>query len=186
MPTFGLIVEGEYDEAVLTEFTRRCAEGDIEVIAYRCAQKGSLMKKFPAYLQALQWAYQGQAVDKALVIRDADGKNPQELIARMGMSIIGRSYPFPVKFVVIVQELEAWLLADHAALSQVTQRRISAINRPLGSIADPKQRLESILSAAGMAYTAEVARQIAATAVLQTIENRCSSFRSFRQAIHDC
>jgi Domain of unknown function (DUF4276) len=117
MPTFGLIVEGEYDAAALTEFLRRCAEGNIEVLPRQCAQKGSLMKKFPAYLQELRWANRGQAVDKALVIRDADGKNLQELIARMETSIVSRSYLFPVKFVVIVQELETWLLADHEALS---------------------------------------------------------------------
>ena len=71
MPTYGLIVEGEYDAAALTELIRRYAEGNIQVIPRQCAQKGSLMKKFPAYLQELHWANQGQAVDKALVIRDA-------------------------------------------------------------------------------------------------------------------
>jgi len=186
MPTFGLIVEGEYDAAALTELVWRCAEGTIEVIARQCTQKGSLMKRFSAYLQELQWANRGQAVDKALVIRDADGKNPQELIARMEMSIIHRSYPFPVKCVIIVQELETWLLADHEALSQVTQKRISAINSPLESILDPKRRLQSMLSEAGTAYTAEVSRKIAAAANLETIEHRCSSFGTFRQAVHDC
>ncbi|HXH08428.1 MAG TPA: DUF4276 family protein [Alphaproteobacteria bacterium] len=186
MPTFGLIVEGEYDAAALIELVRRCTAGNIEVIPRQCAQKGSLMKRFAAYLRELQWANQGQAVDKALVIRDADGKNPQELIARMETSIISRSYPFPVKFVVIVQELEAWLLADHEALSQVTQKRISAINCPLESIIDPKRRLQMRLSEAGIAYTAEVARKIAAAANLETIEYRCSSFGTFRQAVHDC
>ena len=78
MPTYGLIVEGEYDVAAL----------NIQGIPRQCAQKGSLMKKFPAYLQELHWANQGQAVDKALVIRDADGKNPRELIARMETSIV--------------------------------------------------------------------------------------------------
>ena len=186
MPTFGLIVEGEYDAAALTELIRRCAEGNIEVIPRQCAQKGSLMKKFPAYLQELRWANRGQAVDKALVIRDADGKNLQELIARMETSIVSRSYPFPVKFVVIVQELETWLLADHEALSMVTQKRISEINSPLESLVDPKRRLQSMLSEAGIAYTAEVARKIAAATILERIEYRCSSFHTFRQAVHDC
>jgi hypothetical protein len=88
MPTFGLIVEGEYDAAALTELLRRCAEGNIEVIPRQCAQKGSLMKKFPAYLEDLRWANRGQAVDKVLVIRDADGKNLQELISRMETRIV--------------------------------------------------------------------------------------------------
>ena len=144
-----------------------------------------MMNKFPAYLQELHWAIQGQAVDKALVIRDADGKNPGELIARMEMSIVSRSYPFPVKFVVIMQELETWLLADHDALSQVAPRSISEIRGPLESILDPKRRLQSILSDAGIAYTAEVARKIAAAANLERIEYRCPTFRTFRHAIDD-
>jgi hypothetical protein len=185
MPTYGLIVEGEYDAAALTELIRRCAAGNIQVIPRQCAQKGSLMKKFPAYLQELHWANQGQAVDKALVIRDADGKNPGELIARMETSIVSRSYPFPVKFVVIMQELETWLLADHDALSQVAPRSISEIRGPLESILDPKRRLQSILSDAGIAYTAEVARKIAAAANLERIEYRCPTFRTFRHAIDD-
>ena len=56
MPTYGLIVEGEYDAAALTELIRRCAAGNIQVIPRQCAQKGSLMNKFPAYLQELHWA----------------------------------------------------------------------------------------------------------------------------------
>ncbi len=184
MPTYGLIVEGEYDAAALTELIRRCAEGNLQVIPRQCAQKGSLMKKFPAYLQELHWANQGQAVDKALVIRDADGKNPGELVARMETSIVSRSYLFPVKFVVIVQELETWL-PDHDALSQVAPKSISEIRGPLESILDPKRRLQSILSEAGIAYTAEVARKIAATANLERIEYRCPIFRTFRQAIDD-
>jgi hypothetical protein len=183
MPTYGLIVEGEYDAAALTELIRRCAAGNIQVIPRQCAQKGSLMKKFPAYLQELHWANQGQAVDKALVIRDADGKNPGELVARMGTSIVSRSYLFPVKFVVIVQELETWLLADHDTLSQVARKRISEIRGTLELIVDPKRRLQSILSEAGIAYTAEVARKIAAAANLERIEYRCPTFRTFRQAI---
>jgi hypothetical protein len=91
-----------------------------------------------------------------------------------------------VKFVVIVEELETWLLADHEALSQVTRKRISKIISPLESIVDPKRRLQSMLSEAGIAYTAEVARKIVASAILERIEYRCSSFRTFRQAVHDC
>jgi hypothetical protein len=84
--------------------------------------------------------------------------------------------------VVIVQELETWLLADHDALSQVAPRSISEIRGPLESILDPKRRLQSILSDAGIAYTAEVARKIAAAANLERTEYRCPTFRTFRQA----
>lgn len=185
MPIYGLIVEGEYDVAALTELIRRYAAGNIQVIPRQCAQKGSLMKKFPSYLQELHRANQGQAVDKALVIRAADGKNPRELIARMETSNVSRSYPFPVKFVIIVQELETWLLADHDALSQVAPRSIAEIRGPLELILDPKRTLKGVLSEAGIAYTAEVARKIAAMANLERIEYRCPTFRTLRQAIDD-
>jgi hypothetical protein len=90
--------------------------------------------------------------------------------------------------VIIIRELEAWLLADNEALAQVLREysgrrgseiRIPEINEPLEEILDPKTKLQRILSDAKVAYTKEVARKIAATANLERIASRCLSFREF-------
>jgi Domain of unknown function (DUF4276) len=183
MPTFGLILEGVYDEAALTEWIRKCVEGNVDVIPRLCAQKGSLMKKFPGHLAGFRWDKQGGPVDKALVIRDADGKDPHALLTTMRARIAERLPIFPVEFVVIIQELETWLLADHQAIAQVTGMRTTDIHGVLEEMRDPKQRLQKILSDAGIAYTAEVARRIAAASDLEKLCYRCPSFRTFQQAI---
>jgi Domain of unknown function (DUF4276) len=189
MRTFGLIVEGIYDEAVLIEFIRKCGSSDVEVISRVCGPKGSLMNRFPGFLEEFRYVKHGSHVDKALVVRDADGKVPATLIEAMEARIARRTYPFPVRCLVIVQELETWLLADSEALAKVTQeyasRAVAEINEPLERIVDPKGRLQRLLSGAKVPYTQEVARKIARAIRLEIIEERCLNFRSFRQAVAD-
>ena len=124
----------------------------------------------------------GFPVDQAIVVRDADHKNPEALISQMESKISGRIYPFPRKLLVAVEKLEAWLLADEVALSTVTgriQRRIIAPE----TITDPKTRLQTILSDARIPYTPERARLIAAAASVDALAARCPSFKKFKEAL---
>ena len=93
-----------------------------------------------------------------------------------------RIYSFPRKLLVIVEEMEAWLLADEEALTTVTGKHQHRIPNP-ETIYDPKARLEKILSDARITYTAEVARKIATTARPGILAARCSSFRKFQEAV---
>lgn len=139
------------------------------------------MRSFPGLLKSFQWSNLGGPVDKAIVVQDADGREPNSLLARMEAKISGRSYPFPVKFAVVVQKLEAWLLADEVALERVTGEKTPVHNPE--EITDPKAKLTSALS---LPYTHRVAARIAAHIKLDTLEQRCGSFRTFRQAVLDC
>jgi len=181
MLCLGLVVEGIYDEAAITEFVRKSTAPDVRVICRPCGNAIQLMKKFPAFLNEFQYAKDGARVDKALVIRDADRKNPAELIARMEARIINRRYPFSRSLLVAVEELESWLLADEQALSAVTGRSVRRILDP-EKLTDPKNILRNILSDK-IAYTPEVARKIAAAARLDILAARCRSFRTFQDAI---
>jgi hypothetical protein len=186
MPTFGLVVEGEYDEAALTELIRKCSVGYTEIVARLCG--GSIMNKFPGLLEGFRYAKQGTHVDKALVIRDANGKDPNDLLLRMQGKISSRWYPFPVRCVVIVRELETWLLADDGAISHVTQeyagRAVSLVNESLEDIHEPKERLKTLL--VGVAYTREVARKIAVALDIKRLRYRCPAFEKFQEAVLDC
>lgn len=182
MRCVGLIVEGPYDGAVLTELIRKCLTSEVDVKCRPCGGTPQLMKQFPGYLEEFRYANVGQPVDRAIVVRDADGKKPTELIARMESKIKGRIYRFPRHLLVIVQKLEAWLLADEEALSTVTSRIQHRIADP-EKIHDPKVRLRKILSDDRIAYTEERARMIAAAARLDVLAERCPSFRRFQEAV---
>lgn len=190
MTTYGIVVEGNYDKIALSEIIRKCISNDIEILAYTCASKGSLMSKFPGFLESFRYAKQGSNVDKVLVIRDADNKNPDELLERLRSKITNRNYPFEVKFIIIAQELETWFLADEEAISRVTQTRsgrtVARVNEDLESIIQPKERLKEILSEAKVYYTPEVAKEIAKESDPSKIEYRCLRFKEFRQAVIDC
>ena len=150
MATYGIVVEGDYDVAALTEMIKKCQPGEIEIIPRPCRGKDQLMKSFRGFLDSFQYENKGSPVDKALVIRDAGGRDPDELLESMRSRIAGRTYPFEIKFIIIVQELETWLLTDEEAISRVTQSRsgrtVSKVNEDLESIIQPKERLKKILS----------------------------------------
>jgi hypothetical protein len=190
MKTYGVVVEGEYDKEALVEIIRKCLPSEIEIIVRPCGGKDRLMNKFPGFLESFRYEKQGLPVDKALVIRDAHNKDPDELSKKMENKIKGRNYPFPVKFVIIVQELEAWLLADGNAISKITQSRsgrtVTRVDENLESINNPKQRLQKILSVAQVPYTPQVARKIAQEIDLSKIKYRCPRFKGFHQAVIDC
>jgi hypothetical protein len=62
---------------------------------------------------------------------------------------------------------------------------VPVVNESIEDIADPKARLQRMLSDAKVAYTKEVARKIAAAANVEYIAYRCPSFRSFVQAVRN-
>lgn len=185
MATFGLVVEGNYDEAALKEFVQKCASSDVDIMCRRCGNAPQLMKRFPGFLEEFRHGKEGSDVDKAMVVRDADRKNPAELIGRMQSKISNRNYRFPVKLLVIVEELEAWFLADEAAISAVTGRKPRVTRNP-ENLSNPKERLRKLLSDANIGYTHEIARKLAAGARVEVLTARCPSFKKFYEAITDC
>ena len=90
MPSIGLIVEGIYDEAALTEFVRKCLSTEVTVVCRPCAGVPQLMKLFPGSLKEFEHVNAGLPVDKGIVIRDADQKIPEALISQMESKISGR------------------------------------------------------------------------------------------------
>lgn len=186
MPTFGLIVEGVSDEKALPEIIQKIAGGDIEFIVRPIAATGKFVTMFPAFLQEFEKL--NIRIDKALVIRDADNRDPREieqgLKQRLQEKIQGRKspFPFPVNIHVIVQELETWLLADEQAISVITgeraSRTVTRIQETLESIQNPRERLTGVLGA-DIPYTPEVARRIAEEVNVETIKYRCPRFKMF-------
>jgi hypothetical protein len=188
--TYGIVIEGKYDEVALKEIILKCLPNRVRIVPRICGDKDQLIANFPGHLESFRYEKHGSNVDKAFVIRDADGKNPDELERKMRSKISNRTFPFNVQFVIIVQELEAWLLADEEAISKVTVSRsgksVPRVNESLESVAQPKEMLGKILIQARVPYTDAVAREIAKESNLDKIEYRCPGFKKFRQAVIDC
>lgn len=190
MRIYGIVVEGEYDQAALTEVIKKCYVGEIAIIPRRCGGKNQLMKRFPGLLKSFRYQLQDTHVDKVFVICDADCEDSDELIGRMRNKIANQNDISEAKFIVIVQELEAWLLSDEEAISRVTSSRsgktVARVNEDIELIPHPKEKLKEILSSAKVYYTPDVAREIAKESDLDKIAYRCPRFRAFRQTVIDC
>ena len=171
----GVVVEGACDVAALPILIRKC-RNDARVVTREC--RGPIFGKFPRILDELE---RRRTIDKALVICDADGELPSALLTRMRRELAGHRYRFPVEPLVIVQELEAWLLADEEALENVVG--IKVLFRNPEDFKDPKQELERLLSQRNQIYTAARARRIAEAIRIPILSKRCPSFLKFRNAV---
>ncbi len=90
MMLYGIIVEGNYDEAAFIEIIKKCISSDIKIISRPCGGRDHLMKSFPVHLKSFRYEKQGSHIDKALVIRDADNKDPEDLKKNMEDKIADR------------------------------------------------------------------------------------------------
>lgn len=173
MPTIGLIVEGAYDEAAIPVLVKRCRP-NAKVIIRKC--RGSVTGRLAGIVVELG---RTRGIERIVVVSDADGEEP----ARLSSAIRHRipdEYRTLVRPVVIAQMLEAWLIADPAALRSVTGRARSFAHPE--RIRDPKAELRRLFTRA-TAYTPEIARRLAEAVDLKLLERRCPSFVTFRDAV---
>jgi len=188
--SYGIIVEGPYDSAFYEAVIQRLSPHAC-VSARVCDGKSNLTRKFPALLKTFEHELAGRPLEMAIVIRDADGKNPEEIEAQMRSKIANRDYPFGlgVKFFAVPQAMESWLLADVNALNAVSQRRngkrVTKSHEAPESLRNPKGWFREFLTNQNVVYTAEVAREIAEELDLNTLSVRCPRFRVFSELV-DC
>ena len=185
MPTYGLIVEGDYDKEILEEFILRCsndetARSDMGIETRICGGGSKVFKQFPGFLKDFQFNYPG--IRKAFVVRDSDGKNPVVLENQFRDKISGWDFPFTVEFTFPIYEIEAWLLFDEAVLSRITGRRVPKIRFPQRS-QDPKTQLVQILNNGKIDYTPALAREIVKEMDLDKLKRGSEIFRTFCLAI---
>lgn len=192
MPSYGLVVEGSYDAGVYEILVSRLAPPGTVIVVRETGGVPRLRRLFPTLLRDLEQAIDGGPVDRALVIRDADGKNPAALEAEMRARIVGEVFAFPrsVDWHVVVQAVETWLLADIEAVNAVAlARNGSAIDvagrLPLNleTLLPPKPLFSRFLFEAGLPYTAQVCREIAEKVDLRVLRERCPGFRQFEAKV---
>jgi len=190
--SYGIVVEGPYDVPVYEELIRKICPDPTEIIPRLGGSVPGFMDRFPKVLRDLEHIRAGRPVDKALVIRDAGGKDPSIVQQQMAERIRDRIYSFPrgVQLIVVRRAMETWLLADEEAVSIIALsrhgRRVSRIQDALEDIVDPKERLRRWLSEARLPYDPQVSREITQQVRLETLQYRCPSFRTFERKVIDC
>jgi hypothetical protein len=189
--SYGIIVEGTYDSAVYAPVIRKLTSQNVHIRALPCGGKTNLMTEFPGLLRTFEYEVGGDPVEMAIVIRDADGNDPQEVEEAMRSKVQGRQYPFRlgVRFFAVSQAMDAWLLADVNAISTAVQ---SKGGRPVARSHDdpegllrPKEWLRKLLADHKIGYTAAVCAGIAQGTDLQVLTQRCPRFRAFSDLV-DC
>ena len=190
--SYGLIVEGVYDEGVYPVYMRKILQADPLIYVRQCGGVSKLMSKLPGYLKSLEYEWNGGPVSKAIVIRDWHEADLAKAEQAMAEKVAGRSFSFPlgIQFCAVRQELEAWLLADADAISAVAEQRggrgVSQLEGQLEEIADPKEKLTGILSEAKLPYDPTVCAEIAGITDLDRLRYRCPAFRIFERKVIDC
>ena len=188
--SYGIITEGVYDSAVYEAIIRKLSPG-VPIKTLECGGKTELMKRFPGLLNTFKHCFAEGPVDMAVVIRDADGKKPEEIETQMASKVDAGNYPFAlgVQFFAVPQAMESWLLADVNALDAVVRRRcrkrVTKSHDAPETLPNPKERLRNLLSDYNLAYTSELAREIAQKIDLDRLAARCPRFRVFSQLV-DC
>jgi hypothetical protein len=190
---YGIVVEGPYDVAILRELIPRILGRDVPVISRPCYGKDNLLKNLLIHLETLDYAAEGRAVEKALVIRDSGGKDPKIIEEELTRKVQERRWGFShgVHICIIRREVETWLLADVAeGVNAVAKKRggrtVAEVQGTLEEIEYAKERLRQLLSDAKLEYTEQVCAEIARSLRLDTLSYRCPSFRTFKQRVVDC
>ena len=119
--------------------------------------------------------------DKLVILVDADGADPDEVLAPFKENLPGRlggEIRATVLYAYAQWHLEAWYFADAANLRSYLGQAPGNVNtsRP-DEIQNPKLHLKNVLG--GRAYTARVSEEIARTLDARTIAQRSPSFAGF-------
>lgn len=173
MPTIGLILEGKDDEAAIPVLVRKCRPG-VKVVTRQC--RGTVKGKVLGLVAELRRSY---STERILVVCDADGEEPENVLEGIRKTGID-SRSLPVIPIVIVQMLEAWLLADPLALEKVIG--VAKDFKNPEQERDPKAVLERLLRRTTR-YTPGIAARIAQVLDIEVLRDRCPRFEIFRRAI---
>ena len=182
MKLLGLIAEDQSDVDVVRELTQKLARSNFRIKRFLGHGCGRIHAKSRAWAEHLQ----RQGCSLLILISDLDGQRLTKLSATLHAAI----NPCPIQqhvIVIPVREIEAWLLADHEAITRALNLRRPMKKQPNPeAIQNPKERLRDLIrerSNGRISYLNTVHNEKIAKHV--HIENlkRCPSFACFKDFI---
>lgn len=188
----GIIVEGLDDIGVYRVLIKRIDPQVTWVHARECGGRRRLKNKFVAILKVFAGNPEAFRIEKVLVIRDSDCNAPDPLEGELRgiLDASGFRPGFDVFFHATKCSVESWLLADEAAINSVSRQRggragLAPSEIDLEATRDADELYVKTLSQVGLQNTAEVMKEIAEQANLETIARRCRRFGDFRRKVTD-
>ena len=123
--------------------------------------------------------------DKFVVLADADGADPDEVLDPFREDLPGRlgdEIGAAIQYAYAQQHLEAWYFADAANLRGYLGRAPGSVDTANpDEIENPKLHLKNVLG--NRFYTAQTSEEIARTLDSRTIAQRSPSFEGFLEAV---
>jgi hypothetical protein len=143
--------------------------------------KGSMLHSGESLRRFLSWPDEDLEPDLAIILIDADGQEDRQ--QRLVGAIQDMSVPAVLS--AAIQEFEAWLIADEAAVKDVLRKPLSTPKSPERM---SKRQAKELLQAwcaehAGRKDSHELRRQLAETCDLDTVSAHCAAFADFLQRL---
>ena len=184
-----VIASGETERRAIPHLVQHLQDRDVELssVAIPSNNRG-LNVDMVEKLIASEWFSSTLRPNKFVILVDADGKDPDEILQPFRENLPSRLprglSSDAVLYVCAQWHLEAWYFADADNLS-------ACIERPLGNvdtsspdaIQNPKLHLKNLL--ADKFYTARVSEDIAKSLDARAIVRRSPSFQSFIAAVEN-
>jgi hypothetical protein len=175
---YGVIGEDNSDANTFRVLIRQLANDS----RLRCLCKGfdgcgEMLRKGKAQLRA----FANLGCDRFVISYDADGNDPKQRLEEVMQRVVRPSGVARYCAVIPTQELEAWILADLPAVTNVIPSwRPSPIKQPPETINDPKEYLEWLSRSSNQKPRYSHAthnEKVAAFLNLEIVERRCPSFQ---------
>jgi hypothetical protein len=184
---FALLAEDPSDAEALVALVRRIQDqGNPRILRKGFSGCGELCRKAASYVEL----FGRQGATHFLICHDADGPDPAPVRSKVQQALKPR-ITIPIKFhaiIVPVQELEAWFIADPAAIQAVIPSlRIPEVRQP-ETIPSPKEWLEtrSRKDRSRPLYAhATFNPRVAAHLDIALVERKCPSFRELAEFVRE-
>ena len=183
----GLIIEGEYDEPVISKLVKRICEQSkcsvgISKERIRFGRGfGNISRKLVVFAKQLQTA--GSKI--IIVIVDNDRMPHNSRLNSLKRKI--NKVSIPVAVGVAIESVESWLLADEQALNFALGTTQIPRLPSSSKIRKPKDKLAQIVKKyANQPVSRNLYSQIADRADKRVLDKRCRSFNHFHNELKTC
>lgn len=184
-----VIASGETERRSLPHLAAHLQAEDISVTDVRIppGNRPLTIEMVEKLLKAAWYEKALDPPDKFVVLMDADGKTPEDVLRPFREQLpgrIGAKIQVSIQFACAQWHLEAWYFADVMGLRAYLERAPGNIDtsKP-DEIQNPKLQLKHLLG--DRIYTAVISEEIAKKLNARTIDQRSPSFRGFLEAVRN-